>query len=283
MRWRRRRAVAPNADEPAWRLVESPIFQAGLVSLRGLGDRIVAEVLFGLQQRTRRGSKTRPAALARVCDAARRAAVPSLTALAESGCAEDRHLLRALVRHARLAASDPAAEAGKDCWELAVFGHHGRLSFTAISQPWLRAAARAWAVDDLPRRRGSRAGAAVQARVNALVLLSASLRHSRSDEGAVPARLGRADVETFLNRLAFLADRGEITTSTRMRTCRHVRVLLAGFRSAGLTRPSGPAGGLPDDFSLARRDIPAAAADPEPGRDLPGAALAQLVGRLDRL
>lgn len=34
---------------------------------------------------------------------------------------------------------------------LAVFGLCGRLSFTGISQPWLRAAVKRWAADDLPR------------------------------------------------------------------------------------------------------------------------------------
>ena len=38
---------------------------------------------------------------------------------------------------------------------MTVFGHRGNLSFTAIGQAWLRAAAKAWASHDLPRRRGT--------------------------------------------------------------------------------------------------------------------------------
>ena len=30
------------------------------------------------------------------------------------------------------------AEQAKDIWAMSVFGHRGRLDFTAISQPWLR-------------------------------------------------------------------------------------------------------------------------------------------------
>ncbi|HZM65937.1 MAG TPA: hypothetical protein VFC16_06515 [Nakamurella sp.] len=45
--------------------------------------------------------------------------------------------------------TDPARERAGDIWDLAVFGHPGRLSFTGISQPWLARAARAWAGEEL--------------------------------------------------------------------------------------------------------------------------------------
>lgn len=283
MRWRRQRAADPGTVELRWRRLEPAVFEAGTVSLRGLDARVIAEVLFGLQERSRHGSSTRPASLARVCDAARRAEVASLADLPEPACQEDRHLLRALTRHVRLAAADPETEAGKDTWELAVFGHRGRLAFTRITQPWLREAAKAWAADDLSRRRGPRAGAAVQGRVNAVACLSDSLRHSRPDHGNIAAQLSRADIDTFLNRLAFLAARGDITAATRTRACRHVRTVLTAFRHLGLTRPGSPAAGLPDDVSMARRDVPAEPEDPEPGRDLPAAIISQLAASLDQL
>ncbi len=50
-----------------------------------------------------------------------------------------------------------------------------------------------------------------------------------------------------------------------------------------LTRPGGAAAGLPDDFTLARRDIPAEPEDPEPGRDLPAEVIGQLAAHLDAL
>ena len=37
---------------------EPAVFEAGTVSLRGLPEHLITEVLFGLQQRTRHGSKT---------------------------------------------------------------------------------------------------------------------------------------------------------------------------------------------------------------------------------
>ncbi len=283
MRLRERRVLEPDLDEQRWRRLESPVFEAGLVSLRGLPHLVVAELLFGLQQRTHHGSKTRPAGLARVCDAARRAGVASLVDLPEPRCAEDQHLLRALIRHVRLAAADPGAEQGKDTWDLAVFGHGGTLVFTEITQPWLREAAKAWAADDLPRRRARRAGGIVQGRINALTRLARSLYLSRDDHGDIPTQLTRHDIEIFLNRLAFLDHRGDITTATRLRTCQHVKNLLARFRNLGLTRPGGVAAGLPDDFALTRPDIPAEPDDPEPGRDLPTEVIGQLAAHLDAL
>ena len=69
-----------------------------------------------------------------------------------------------------------------DNWELAVFGHPGRLSFTGFSQPWLARAAKACAGEELPRHRG-RGGNKVREKINALTRLSENLRESVSPRG----------------------------------------------------------------------------------------------------
>ena len=101
------------------------------------------------------------------------------------------------MRHVRRALADPASEQAKDIWDLAIFGHPGRLSFTGITQPWLRQAAKHWAAEELPRHRGKGA-TNVQSKINALARLSESLR-SRPDHGDLPPALGRADIENFLS------------------------------------------------------------------------------------
>jgi hypothetical protein len=74
--------------------------------------------------------------------------------------------------------------------------------------------------------------------------LSSTLRASRADHGEDPAALGRADIEAFLHRLAFLAADGQLSAYCRTKTCQDAGRVLAEIRALGLTRPSGPASGL---------------------------------------
>ena len=112
----------------------------GQVSLAGMPPLITAQVLYGLQQRTRSGAHTRVQMLRLVVEDLRHAQADSVHATAPTPGTgrEKRTLLTALARHAALALSDPETEKAKDVWELAVFGLAGRLTFTTISQPWLR-------------------------------------------------------------------------------------------------------------------------------------------------
>jgi integrase len=192
-----------------------------------------------------------------------------------------RALLAALGCHVRRALTDPGHERAGDSWDLALFGHRGRLSFTGISQPWLTQSAKGWAGEELPRHRGGGASN-VRTKVNALARLAESLR-IRADHGLVPERLGRPDIEAFLNRLAYLESTGTISRYHRNTTCRGARAALAGIRALGLTRPGRVAAGLPGDFALGRDDIPAEAHRGEPGRDLPTEIMAVLCANLDSL
>jgi hypothetical protein len=90
-----------------------------------------------------------------------------------------------LARHARLALTDPGTEIARDVWELEVFGQNGRLTFTTITQPWLREAPKRFAADELPRHRAGRAGGVMRSLVGSLARLSASLRAARDDHGTL--------------------------------------------------------------------------------------------------
>ena len=154
IRWTRDRRADPGVDEARWRRTTSPVVVTGQVSLAGMPPLITAQVLYGLQQRTRSGAHTRVQMLRLVVEDLRHAQAGSVhtAALTPGTGREKRTLLTALARHAALALSDPETERGKDVWELAVFGLAGRLTFTAISQPWLRETAKRWAADEFPRR-----------------------------------------------------------------------------------------------------------------------------------
>ena len=191
-------------------------------------------------------------------------------------------MVHTLITHARRGVSDPGTEIAKDIWDMTLFGHRGNLSFTAITQPWLRETAKIWALADLPRRRGRSGGDKTRHYLSSLAFLSGSLRQ-RADHGEDPAALGRPDMELFLNRLGYLYAAGEISELTRVLGCREVRKLLTSARQLGATRPGGPAAGLSDQFSLHPSDMPDEPEHGEPGRDLPPEILQQICSQLGTL
>jgi hypothetical protein len=78
------------------------------VSLAGMPPLITAQVLYGLQQRTRSGAHTRVQMLRLVVEDLRHAQADSVTTASPSGMGrEKRTVLTALARHAALALSDP--------------------------------------------------------------------------------------------------------------------------------------------------------------------------------
>ena len=281
-RWRTTVTTGGQVDERAWRATASAVSVSGQVSLRGLPPLVVAQVLFGVQQRVRDGAKITDVNLRAVCDTLRReqVAIEACPPRRVPG-KPARALLAALARHVRRGLADPGAEAAGDDWDLALFGHPGRLSFTGISQPWLRAAAKAWAREESPRHRGGGASK-VREKVDALARLSESLR-ARPDHGHDPAALTRSDIQAFLNRLAYLESTGTISRYHRNVICRGARAALAGIRALGLTRPGQVAAGLGGDVALGRGDIPADPVRGEPGRDLPAEVMTVLCANLDAL
>ena len=290
IRWRTAHRRDPGTDEQRWRQIEPAVGLGGEVSLRGLPALVVTEVLFGLQQRCRINAvKTDDAVLRSFCDDLRRQQVATVAdyRLAADRGLEFKGLANCVIGHAGRALSTPETEVGKEEWDLVVFGHSGTLSFTGITQRWLRETAKRWAADDLPRRRvrpgrQTSAGQAVRHHLGCLVRLSESLR-MRPDRGEQPAALGRADMQSFLHRLAYLDSVGQISGDARIRACREVRAVLTRARAMGLTRPGGVAAGLGDDFVITVADVPLKPEPAEPNRDLPPEIMQQLCGHLDEL
>jgi integrase len=282
-RWWTAQAADAEVDPCQWRVRESAVVGPGQVNLRALPVLVVVEVLFGVQQRVRGGAKITDTQLRVLCDGLRwRQAASITTDQAEiTRNRAVRSLRTALAQHVRLALANPECEQAKDTWDLAVFGHRGSLSFAGISQPWLAASAKQWAAQQLPRHRGSGA-ARVRSKINSLRLLSEFLGR-RTDGGLVASSLGRSDIENFLNRLAHLESVGNISRYRRNGICCDLREVLAGICALGLTRPKQTAAGLPGDFAVERRDIPAEPERGEPGRDLPPEIMAVLCAHLDAL
>lgn len=287
LRLRRARREDRHFDEQRWQLTETPLGRGGQVSFRGLAPVVIAEVLVGLQQRCRfDGVKTKEANLRLWCNQLRAQQAVTLDDYVLAAVVDPmlQSLANSVSAHARRALSSPETEIANDEWDLVVFGHTGTLSFTKITQPWLRAVAKRWAADDLPKRRSTtaRGGLAVRHHLGCVARLSASLR-MRPDRGEVPAALDRPAMEAFLNRLAYLQGAGEISADGRIRACREVRKILTTARAMGLTRPGGPAAGLGEDFTISVADVPDKPEPTEPGRDLPVEIMRQICAQLDEV
>ncbi|MGW2137651.1 tyrosine-type recombinase/integrase [Streptomyces sp. NPDC001773] len=289
LKYARRRGEV--ADEEVWRRTASAVSADRELCLRGLPDRVVAEVLYGLQARTEAGSKTRDHFLRPLCDRLREMQAPTLEVMHDpkvfatlAHVKSTRGVVRTMLMWLGRLGATAESERRKDVWDLKIFtGHNGTLDFTRISQPALREAVKHWAYDDLPRRRGKRPGGAVQPYVTAMNLLSESLRLQREDGGMHPAELRRGDIVAFCNRLAFLTETGRISARTRSHTVRNTALVLTRIRTLGLTHPGGPMAGLPTDFRLQREDTPDEPEDAEAGKDLPDAVMRQLCEHLDEL
>ena len=116
----------------------------GQVSLRGLPARLAAEVLFGLQQRTRAGFTTRLHVLRALAEDLRRCRGDlARHRMAASGpmAREKGQIRRSLARYVRPRLGDTAGETAKDVWDLAAFGSTGQ-AVVHRHQPGLAAAGR---------------------------------------------------------------------------------------------------------------------------------------------
>jgi integrase len=283
-RWRDARLPDDATDEDRWRRTTPGITEDNKVSLRGLPPRVVAEVVYGLQERTKHGIKNILWRLRPLCDLARVRQVSSLSDLEPATLSRANRVLRdSLVKHARQRGLSPELERHEDVWDLAAFGMNGALRFTEISQPWLREATKRWAFDDLPRRRGRAIGGVLQVRINSIAQLSASLRLQREDHGDNPALLAHTDITAFCNRLAYLTRQDAISAHRRTACCRDARNLLSRMRAMGLTRPGEPLTGIADEFMLGPDDIPDEPEDAEAGKDLPTEVMRHLCAHLHGL
>ncbi|MFH8983461.1 hypothetical protein [Streptomyces varsoviensis] len=286
---RERQSGTFDGDEERWRLTSSSVPVNREVSLRGLPDRLVAELLYCLQGRTARETKTKDHRLRHISDQLRLLQVPSLETLGEddlirAGLVDD---LRMISRGAQTALRRLGATAEterlKDVWDLFVFGHHGTLTFSRIRQHPLREAVKVWAYDELPRRRGRHVASSVQNMIRGMEQLSDSLRLQRDDEGHKPRLLSRTDMVSFCNRIAFLAETGVFGAHHRVNVTRYVRKIINRIRVLGLTGPGQMLEGLPADFSLSMESIPDEPEDTEAGRDLPDEVMRELCDNFDLL
>ncbi|KOV27304.1 hypothetical protein ADK90_02250 [Streptomyces sp. XY413] len=274
-------------EEAHWRRTDKAICTTREVSLRGLPDLLVGELLYGLWARTQEGMKPRPECLRPLYDRLRAHQVRELAEVADpAGQGHSREqvtMIRAWQRALRLLNLTPERERVKDVWDMAVFGYTGRISFAPVLQEPLREAMKIWVYDDLPRRRNKNAVQHARAVIAAVGMLSESLRLQREDRGMVPAAWSRKDIVAFTKRMGYFTAGGQISPARRLAFTRFVRRVLLRFRALGLTAPGQLLEGMPADFAISPEDMPDEPEDTEAGRDLPDEVLRELCARLGEL
>ena len=264
--------------------------RSGRVVLAGLDDNVIAEMLYGIQAALADGRRVMPSTLCCVVEHLRRCGAVSVAdALAAHPTRTPvRGFLAFAADRAGLARSSAETEHANDVWDLRLWGAAGRLSFNGggrnqrdpeslparpITQPWLKAAAKAWAAEAL----ASRTTGPVRAAIGAVGLLSEHLAR-RDDAGVDPAALSHRDIDAFLVRLTHLQRAGGMSPALRDRSIHLIARFLRDCREMGLTQPGAVLGALPDSVVFRRAERPRGARrDDEVGLALPEAVIAQLL------
>ncbi|MFJ3637616.1 tyrosine-type recombinase/integrase [Streptomyces sp. NPDC090112] len=283
--WNEARRKDPGIDPELWRRTTASVRDGTLISFRGLPDLVVAEILFGTQQRLDRHVRLLHNAFKLLCDTALAQQVSSLGQLVVERNTRLAGIWKIMTCDIRVGLATPELEQLRDVWDAEVFGlGRGRtMNFTGLHQEWLRRAAKAWVMDAIPRRYGRNIPNSLMSMVVCLERLSDSLNVNREDHGHVPERLRRSDIEVFQQRLAYLEQTGQVSANLRVTICRWCARFLREIREMGLTRPAQVLAGLPDDFSFRKGDIPSPPQTEGGGRALPREILTQLCERLDAL
>lgn len=259
--------------------------RGGRVVLAGLDDRVVTEVLYGIQVSLGEGRRVMVQVLRLAVSLLRESGAHSVADVDTAGRRDPvAWFLRFTADRATLARACPDTERVNDVWDLRVWGATGRLSFVGsttrvgtpsrpIRQAWLKEAAKAWAAEALM----SKTSGPVRATIGAIGLFSEHLSR-RPDGGADPAALDHRDIEAFLARLGRLVSAGQLSAPRRSRSIHLVSQFLRDCREMGLTGPGGPLAGLADPVMVRRAERPRSTRrDDEVGKALPEAVMAQLL------
>jgi hypothetical protein len=155
-RWNHHRRRDRATDIESWCRTERPVSDSRCVALAGLAPLVARQILFGMFNRSRRGSHTRLEALQRVVDFLRQMEPIDLKLLDEIEIPPKwprpcRPLLKIIMLTARHADSSPEQFRHNDVWPGYVFGRGSKLDFRSISQAWLREMTQGRCWDNLNR------------------------------------------------------------------------------------------------------------------------------------
>ena len=259
--------------------VRQPV-NSRVLSLRGLSALVRLELVYAIGCRAAEQVSVVTGGMRPWVDQLRALGVDSVTefdlgTLDGVGDAGHVRFARFSVDRVRLAYTDEDGERRRDVWDLRLFGHRGRLDFTAIRQDWLREATKAWAAVTL----GRVADQTVRHRVGSVAALSAVLAAGPGG-AADPTALTRADIDRFLARIhdpRFQPSHRPFGSNARVAAVQECALMLREARDLGLLPNLGPT------FAFRRGDGRRTTVGESAGRALPAHVVAQLDVHLDAL
>lgn len=211
-RWVHQRKTNRLTSIEAWCRTERPVGDSRCVTLAGLTPLVTRQILFGVYNRSRRGSHTRLEALQRVVDFLRHFESSDLKTLGDIQIPpkwpkSGRPLLRIILTTAQYAGSSPEQFRHNDIWPGYVFGRRGsQLDFRTISQTWLRELTQGWCWDNLNRFDDFSSFIKV---VNEVTYFSEYLRTTSSAGGEDVSTLNRTAITGFAEYVATLVRNGD--------------------------------------------------------------------------
>lgn len=256
--------------------VRQPV-NSRVLSLRGLSDLLRLELVYTIGCRAAEQVSVVTGGMRPWVDQLRTAGAGSVTAfdLSTLDGVDDAHHVRFArfsVDRVHLAYADENDERRRDLWDLRLFGRPGRrrLDFTAIRQPWLREATKAWTATTVGRVTEQ----TLRHRLGSIAALSAVLA-AGPGAGADAVRLTRADIDRFLVRIhdpGFRPSGRPLGNQARIAAVQECALMLREARDLGLLPTLGAT------FAFRRGDARRSTAGAESGRALP----ARIVDQLDR-
>jgi hypothetical protein len=224
--------AAGRPDLAAFRASASPCLadRSGRVVLAGLEENVIAEVLYGVQASVAEGRRVLMTSLRGVAGHLRRCGAANVADAVATAAQRTpvRCFLAFTADRVALARSDPETEQEADVWDLRLWGAAGRLSFTggaaspryqdaeatrAITQQWLKAAAKTWAAEAL----NTMTAGPVRAVIGAVGLLSEHLARTVASTPR-PSAIGTCRTSLPASRawseLASCRRTGALTAST---------------------------------------------------------------------
>ena len=209
-RWYSFNMAKPGADLDAWCQRENQVSDSRRVCFGGLHPCVVRQVLFGVFDRSRRGSRTRLDYLQRLVDWLRSSQATDLRSLRDAELPRNwlkgtHQILNTIMATAEYGTLTPEDLRNADVWPGVVFGKTGITDFREISQWWLRDITQAWCWDNLNRSTNFRA---LSRLVNEIDYFSGYLRANVAGGGDDITALDRSTATGFAAYLAALVEQG---------------------------------------------------------------------------